>query len=334
MFLTIIAAIIVFGILVSLHELGHMAAAKSVGIRVNQFALGMGPPIFKKKKGETEYSIRLFPLGGYVKLEGEDEDSSDERSFNNKSIPARIFVLASGSLMNLIFAIVILIFLVFMMGFPVNEIEEVIPGNPAEMAGLQKGDVILEIEGQPIDSWQDVLNAIGKTTKDEIQITIERNNEIQSFTSKVKIDENGRRSIGVAAHLEHSLLKSITEGFKLAFAMIGLMLEFIIGLFRGQSSTADVVGPVGVFHLVGEAARMGLVSVISFTAMISMNLGIVNLLPFPALDGGRLIILIAQGITGKRIDPDKEGYIHFIGFVILIGLTLLVTFRDIERFIL
>lgn len=334
MFITIIVAVIVFGILVILHEMGHMFAAKSVGIKVNQFAVGMGPIIFKKQKGETEYSIRLLPLGGFVKLEGEDEDSFDERSFNSKSIPARILVLAAGSLMNLIFAILIIVLLFFLNGFPTNVIGEIIQGNPAETAGLKAGDVIVAIEGTEVSSWEDVVNTIAETTGDKIQLKVERDQKIQTFVSDITKDENGRRLIGIMPAKEYSVLRSITQGTKYAFMMIGVMLDFLVGIFRGQASTSDVVGPVGIVHLVGEAARMGIIYVLNFTAMISMNLAVINLLPFPALDGGRLILLVIQGITGKKIDPEKEGFIHFIGFVILIGLMILVTFRDVDRFIL
>ena len=334
MFMTIVAAVIIFGMLVILHEFGHLAAAKSVGIRVNQFALGMGPVIFKKQKGETEYSIRALPLGGFVKLEGEDEDSFDERSFNSKSIPARMMVLAAGSIMNLIFAILLIIILFFINGFPTNEIGSVVEGNPAQIAGLRAGDEIVEIQGNEIKSWEDTVNAISKSTGSQISITIDRDGAIQTIVTNIITDEDGRRIIGIIPANETSFFRSVSEGTKYAFMMIGVMLDFLVGIFKGQASTSDVVGPVGIFHLVGEAAKMGLVYVINFTAMISMNLAVINLLPFPALDGGRLLLLAVQGITGKKIDPEKEGFIHFVGFVILIGLMLLVTFRDVERFIL
>ncbi len=334
MFITIISAIIIFGMLVILHELGHLAAAKSVGIRVNQFALGMGPVIFRSKKGETEYSIRILPLGGFVKLEGEDEDSFDERSFNSKSIPARMMVLAAGSIMNLIFAILIIILLFFMNGFPTNEIGSVVEGNPAQLAGLLPGDRIVGIQGKEVERWDDIVNTITESTGDEISITVKREGSTRSFVSSIMKDETGRRVIGIVPAIEKSFSRSILEGTKYSFMMVGIMLDFLAGIFKGQASTSDVVGPVGIFHLVGEAARMGVVYVMNFTAMISMNLAVINLLPFPALDGGRLLLLFVQGVSGKKLDPEKEGFIHFIGFVILIGLMILVTFRDVNRFIL
>ncbi len=334
MFITIVAAIIIFGMLVILHEFGHLAAAKSVGIRVNQFALGMGPVIFRKQKGDTEYSIRALPLGGFVKLEGEDEDSFDDKSFNSKSIPARMMVLAAGSIMNLIFAILLIIILFFMNGFPTNEIQSVVEGNPAQLAGLRAGDEIVEIQGNEIKSWEDTVNAISKSTGDQISITIDRDGNVQTIVTDIVTDETGRRVIGIIPANEKAFFRSVTEGTKYAFMMIAIMLDFLVGIFKGQASTTDVVGPVGIFHLVGEAARMGIPYVMNFTAMISMNLAVINLLPFPALDGGRLLLLAVQGITGKKLNPEKEGFIHFIGFVILIGLMILVTFRDVERFIL
>lgn len=335
MFITILTAVIVFGILVILHELGHFATAKSVGIKVNEFSIGMGPVIYKRKKGETQYSLRALPLGGFVKMEGEDEDSTDERSFNSKPIPARMLVLVAGSAMNLIFAILIIILVLYINGFPTNSnvIGEVIEGNPAELAGLITGDKIVEIEGNEIKSWEDIIHAITNSSGEEINITVEREGKTLNVISNIKKDETGRRVIGIIPSKEFSFPRSVVEGTKASFMMVGMMLEFLGGIFKGQASTSDVVGPVGIIHLVGEATRMGVVYVLNFTAMISMNLAVINLLPFPALDGGRLLLLAVQGVTGKKIDPEKEGFIHFVGFVILIGLMILVTFRDVDRFI-
>ncbi len=334
MVLTIITAIIVFGILVILHEAGHFFAAKSVGIRVNEFAIGMGPIIFRKKNGETEYSLRALPLGGFVKMEGEDEESYDERSFNTKPIFAKILVLAAGSAMNFIFAILIMITLFSVTGFPTNDniIGEVVAGNPAEEAGIQTGDEIINIEGTEINTWEDIVGVITTSTGEQIHITLRRNGEIIELDSNIMV-ENGRRIIGIVQTKEFSFKRAVVEGTKYSFMLVGAMLNFFVILFRGQASSNDVVGPVGIIHLVGEAARMGPVYVANFTAMISMNLAVINLLPFPALDGGRLLLLVVQGITGKKIDPEKEGFIHFIGFVILIGLMIFVTFKDFDRFI-
>lgn len=334
MVLTIIVAIVVFGILVIIHESGHFFAAKSVGIRVNEFAIGMGPVIFRKQKGETEYSLRALPLGGFVKMEGEDEESHDERSFTNKSIFAKIFVLVAGSTMNFIFAIIIIIGLFTATGFPTNEniIGEVFEGNPAALAGIQAGDEIINVEGTTISSWEDIVGAITKSSGDTIHITVKRGNETLELDSQIMV-ENGRRLIGITPTKEYSFTKAIVEGTKYSFMLVGEMLNFFGTLFKGQASANDVVGPVGIIHLVGEAAKMGVQYVANFTAMISMNLAIINLLPFPALDGGRLLLLIVQGVTGKKIDPEKEGFIHFVGFVILIGLMIFVTFKDVDRFI-
>lgn len=334
MVLTIITAIVVFGILVILHEAGHFFAAKSVGVRVNEFAIGMGPLIFKKRKGDTEYTLRALPLGGFVKMEGEDEESYDERSFSNKPIFSKIFILVAGSAMNFIFAILIIIMLFSVTGFPTNDnlIGEIVAGNPAEKAGIKAGDEIISIEGTEINTWEDIVGAISESTGTQIQITILRNGERIELNSNI-IEENGRRVIGIVQTKEYSFRRAAVEGTKYSFMLVGAMLNFFVTLFKGQASSNDVVGPVGIIHLVGEAARMGPVYVANFTAMISMNLAVINLLPFPALDGGRLLLLIVQGITGKKIDPEKEGFIHFIGFVILIGLMIFVTFKDFDRFI-
>lgn len=334
MVINIIISIIVFGLLVIVHEAGHFFVAKSVGIKVNEFAIGMGPVIFKKQKGETEYSLRAIPLGGYVKMEGEDEESSDERSFNSKPAIAKILVLVAGSAMNFIFAIFIIIGLFTFSGFPSNDniIGDVIAGNPAEKTGIQSGDEIINIEGIEINTWEDIVGAITESTEQQMLITVKRDGEIKEFKTNI-IVESDRRMIGIQPVKEYSFTRAIVEGTKYSFMLVGAMLSFFVTLFKGQASSNDVVGPVGIIHLVGEAARMGIVYVANFTAMISMNLAVINLLPFPALDGGRLLLIIAQSITGKKIDPEKEGFIHFVGFVILIGLMIFVTFRDFNRFI-
>ncbi|MFA5527251.1 MAG: RIP metalloprotease RseP [Peptostreptococcales bacterium] len=330
--LTIIAAIFIFGILIFVHEAGHFMAAKAVGIRVNKFAIGMGPVIFKKQKGETEYSLRAFPMGGFVKMEGEDEDSDDARSFEKKSTFQKVLVLIAGSAMNFIFAIILVIFLFAYTGFPSNEnvIGEIVPGNPAEQAGIMAGDRVLEINSVEITSWDAVLENVSESDGRPLTFKIDRDGEV--FNIEVEsISEQGRQVVGIIPSRERSLLKSVKEGVGATFELMGMMLQFLGSILRGQASTNDVMGPVGIISAVGDVAKLGFIYLVNFTAMISLNLAVINMIPFPALDGGRLILTIIQGITGKKINPDMEGIIHFIGFAILIGVMILVTYKDIGR---
>ncbi len=331
---TIIVALIVFGVLVIFHEFGHFSVAKLSGIKVHEFAIGMGPRILKLKDKETEYSIRIFPIGGYVKMEGEDEASTDKRSFNNKSILTRILVIIAGPLMNFILAILLFVVIFYSIGFATTTIDELTPGYPAELAGLQKGDQIVEINNSPISSWDDLQKTIGESEESEnIGITVVRNNSEKELTVNPLMDkETNRVVIGITPAYKKSFIQSFSVSIDRMVFVLEEMFNFFGQLFTGKASTEDVVGPVGIIHLVGEAAKTNIYNVLSLAALISINLGMVNLLPIPALDGGRLIFLIIEGIMGRPIDPEKEGFIHFTGFVLLIGLMIFIVYKDIVRF--
>lgn len=330
---TIIIALIVFGVLVMFHEFGHFAIAKMSGIRVHQFAIGMGPKILSLKDKETEYSIRLFPIGGYVKMEGEDESSSDRRSFNNKPLIVRILVILAGSLMNFVLALLLFVVIFFSLGFPTTTIHELSPGYPAELAGLKQGDKIIAINDVQIRNWDEIVSTINNNKNRSLPITVTRDSLEKTFNvSPILREETEQVVIGISPVFEKSLLKSISISFERMIFVVSGMFEFFGKLFGGKASAEDVVGPVGIIHLVGEAAKTNVYNLLSLAALISINLGMVNLLPIPALDGGRLMFLIFEGITGKPMDPQKEGFIHLTGFVLLIGLMIFMVYKDIVRF--
>lgn len=330
---TILVAFIVFGLLVVFHELGHFAVAKLVGIKVHEFAIGMGPRIFKIKKRETEYSLRILPIGGYVKMEGEDEASSDAGSFNNKPVWARMAVLIAGPFMNFVLAILLFAMIFYSLGFPTTIISQVTSGFPAEQAGLQSGDQITSINGDAIKSWDQIVKRINENRDEELSITLLREGIEKKFQiTPVISKETNQAIIGIAPVMEKSVIQSITVSVDRMFFIIGGMMEFLGKLFGGKASTEDVVGPVGIIHLVGEAAKTSIYNVMSLAGLISINLGIVNLIPIPALDGGRLLFILFEGISGRPIDPEKEGFIHLIGFVLLMVLMLFIAYKDIIRF--
>ena len=330
---TIIIALIVFGVLVIFHEFGHFSIAKMSGIKVHEFAIGMGPRILKLKDKETDYSIRLFPIGGYVKMEGEDEASSDQRSFNNKPLITRILVIIAGPLMNFILALLLFVAIFFSLGFPTTTIQELTPGYPAELAGLKQGDRIIAIDDVKISNWDELVKTISSNKNTSLPITISRDSLEKTIrVTPVLREESNQAVIGISPVFQKSLLKSVSASFERMAFVIGGMLEFFGKLFGGNASTEDVVGPVGIIHLVGEAAKTNIYNVLSLAALISINLGMVNLLPIPALDGGRLVFLMIEGITGKPMDPKKEGFIHLTGFVLLIGLMIFMVYKDIVRF--
>lgn len=330
--LTAVAAIFVFLMVILVHEFGHFAVAKLVGIRVNEFSIGMGPKLLQSKKGETEYTLRLLPIGGYVKMEGEDESSDDPRSFNNVSVLSRIGVVAAGAIMNFILAIVVLAIVSYGAGMQTTTINETTIGSPAEAAGLLPGDVITNINGKKTNSWEKVVDYINSSdhTK-EIEIEIRRDNENKVFMIK-PILQDGRTMIGIGPQLEKTFLSAIKGGFQKTIMLLKLMFEFVGMIFKGQVSTSDLSGPVGVIREVGKAAKLGILDLLLLLGFISINLGFFNLLPIPALDGSRIIFLLIELLRGKPIDPDKEGFIHFVGFILLISLMILVTFKDISKF--
>ncbi|WP_353095273.1 RIP metalloprotease RseP [Tissierella praeacuta] len=331
--LTAISAVFVFLVVILVHEFGHFSVAKMVGIKVNEFSIGMGPKLFQRKKGETEYTLRALPIGGYVKMEGEDEDSNDPRSFNKVSALSRIAVVAAGAIMNFVLAIVILSIVSYGTGVPTNTIDYTVPGSPAEKSGLASGDIIISINGVEINSWETTVDSINKSNPDkEMEIEINRDGQIKKIMVKSIADEEGRTIIGIAPRSEKSISSAIKGGFENTFMFLKLMFEFIGMLFKGKVGIKHLSGPIGVIHEVGVQAKLGIYNLLYILGFISVNLGFFNLLPIPALDGSRIVFLLIELVRGKPIDPEKEGFIHFVGFVLLISLMLFVTYRDIIKF--
>lgn len=323
-----IIAILVFVVIVLIHEFGHFIIAKLSGVRVEEFAIGMGPKIFGSKKGETLYSLRLVPIGGFCKLTGEDEESNDSKAFSKKPVFTRIAVIFFGPLMN--FLLAALIFSLVIIQVPV--INEVIIDKPAYSAGILKGDKIIEINGNKIEDWNEVKSLISSNTGEPLKITLQRNNQIKEV-SVIPVVENAKEGpiVGIKPSLKVSGI-SFKQGLRSTYEISGSMLDFLIKLLTGRASTEEVSGPVGIFVFINEAAKIGFLYVLNLTAFLSLNLGIINLLPIPALDGGRLMFLIIELIRRKPIDAEKEGFINFVGFVMLMILAVIIAYRDLIRF--
>lgn len=331
---TAIAAIFVFLLVILFHEFGHFAVAKLVGIKVHEFSIGMGPKLYQKNKGGTDYSIRVLPIGGYVRMEGEDESSDDPKSFNRMPIKSRIAVVAAGSIMNFILAIIVFSIISYSVGMPTTTIEEAIIGSPAYEAGLKPGDKIVKINNKEINNWISVVEEISGSQADEpMEISITRNDEIKNVSLTPTYNKEEERTIiGIVPATERGILLAIKGGFEKTAAILQLMFQFLGMLFRGEVTSEHLSGPVGVIHTVGEAAKYGFINLLSIMGFISVNLGFFNLLPIPALDGSRILFLIIEFIRGKPMDPEKEGLIHFVGFVLLLVLMVAVTYTDIVRF--
>ncbi|WP_324824189.1 RIP metalloprotease RseP [Sinanaerobacter sp. ZZT-01] len=331
---TIIYAILIFCFLIFVHELGHFLCAKAVGVRVNEFSLGMGPLLFQRKKGDTEYSLRALPIGGYVKMEGEDEDSNDPNAFNNKPFWAKALVLVAGSFMNLLTTVIIIALMAGIIGMQTNIIDDVSEGSPADQAGIMSGDTIIGINNQEVKEWGDILSLISESTGETLALTVDRNGEKINLTSGVLENESGRRMIGVTSLIKKSPGMAIKTGFTTTGDIAKQMVDYLGQLFTGKGSMNDLVGPVGIVSIINDQAKLGIIYIVNFTALISLNLAIVNMLPFPALDGGRLVFLVVRLITGKAVSDELEAKIHFAGMLVLFALMFYIVVHDVDRFIL
>lgn len=332
--LTALYAILVFCLLIFVHELGHFVAAKSVGIRVNEFALGMGPALIHFVRGETEYSLRAFPIGGYVKMEGEDEDSDDPRAFNRKKAWQKALVVVAGSAMNLLTTIVLIAIISFVVGTATSVIGSVSEGYPADLAGMKPGDRILQIDGVSIENWSDITGTLARSEGPTVSVLVERDGEQVTLTSELTKDETGRPIVGITSMLTHSPWESVKSGFVNTWLMAKDMVWYIGLLFTGEGSVNDLVGPVGIVSIISDQAKLGLIYIANLTAIISLNLAIVNMLPFPALDGGRLLFLVLRKFTGRVISDETEAKIHFAGLMLLFGLMIYLVIQDVDRFFL
>ncbi|NLJ57376.1 MAG: RIP metalloprotease RseP [Tissierellia bacterium] len=408
---TIIASILVFSVIILVHEFGHYKAAKSVGIRVYEFAIGMGPTLIKKERDGTVFSIRAIPFGGFVQMEGEEEEAKTSTSFGTKTVLQRAKVIAAGSVMNFVLALVLFLLIAFSFGVHGNHIDYIdensneyqaglrsgdkivsINGNrayiwedifyevmspeeetyeveyiregqvrktninknfrkiigvtsrivngettttvsptdmttPAYKAGITDGDKVIMINDLAVNSWGELTNLVEQADNNTVKVTVDRNGEILDYN--IELEE--QITMRFNTQLERSLTTAIFSSLYKTIYYIELMFKTISQLITGKIGSDALGGPVMVITMVGEAAQSGLLSLLSFAAFISINLGFINLLPIPALDGSKLMFLIIEGIRGKALPSDKESYIHFVGFIVLIAFMIFITYKDILR---
>lgn len=418
---TAIAFIIIFGSLVFFHELGHFIFAKRAGIMVREFAIGMGPKIFGMTKGETVYTLRLLPIGGYVRMAGDDLDSVElqpgyrvglllneqdivekiilnqnsqhpnilfmeveradlerelwiegydeedrlvrynvgrsasivengketiiapyDRTFNAKSVGQRAMAIFAGPLFNFILAFVIFLMMGLLQGVPTNEaipkIAQVVDQGVASEAGLQRDDVVTAIDGQPITTWDELSTAIQQKMAQTMQVEVNRGGELLTFalTPKVVENEQGEKvgQIGIIASraYEKSIGKSFVQAGELTYRTATMIFDALTKLVTAQLSIDELSGPVGIYKYTEEATSYGIFNLMFWAGALSMNLGIMNLLPLPALDGGRLLFFGYEAVRGKPVDRQKEGFVHFVGIVLLMILMIVVTWNDIQKF--
>jgi len=415
----IIAFLFVFSVIVIIHEFGHYYFAKKAGILVREFAIGMGPKIFQVRKGETVYTLRLLPIGGYVRMAGHDEDEQEikpgmmitieldkenivqklnfdehliiensvpfqieeadlhrsmtlsgyfvhseekvnltvskqatiiesdgtevvvapiERQFNSASLWNRIKTNAAGPMNNFILSIIIFIILGFMQGgVPSNDpvIGQVSDQSAAHEAGLQTSDKIISIDGVDIHSWDEMTSIVRSSADKTLSMTIQRNGDTKnvSITPKSVEGQNGSKigQLGVTRTLDNSILSILGYGFTQTITVVVMVLSALGSIFTKGFNLNQLGGPVAIYSLTSQVAKNGLIDLLSFMGMISANLGVMNLLPIPALDGGKLVLNFIEGIRKKPLDPEKEGYLTIAGAIFLFAIMLLVTWNDIMK---
>ena len=332
-----------FSIIILFHELGHFLLAKKNGIRVNEFCLGLGPTLFGVTKGETKYSVKLFPFGGACMMEGEDGESEDQKAFGQKSVWARISVVAAGPVFNFIMAFVFAVILLSCIGIDRPVVSETINGYSAQAAGMQKGDVIVKINQKKIHFYREVSMYTFFYPGETLEVTYQRNGEEKTAVIEPMLDEkSGRYMIGIKAQAQRErggLLTNLKYGAHEVGYWIWTSLQSLKMLVTGKVSLNELSGSVGIVKTIGDtydaSKQDGIfyifLSMLNFSILLSANLGVMNLLPLPALDGGRLIFLILEAVRKKRVDPEKEGMVHFVGIMILMGLMVLVMFNDIRK---
>lgn len=338
---TAILTIVLFCVMIFPHELGHFLAAKKMGVQVNEFAFGMGPAIWKKQRGETLHSIRLFPIGGFCSMEGEDEDSDNPRAFSRKKPWQKLVILAAGSFMNLLCALLISWLLIGCLGFTTTTIGEVSADSPAMRAGITAGDRILKINDSEITSWNEVGAAVSAAQGQPLVFSVRSGKETKNVTLTPQLmhvqDANGQEAdyyaVGITCRISHNPLKAVLVGSQTTWNMTKSMFTALGDLVTGKADTDDLSGPVGMVQMVSRTTEYGWAYYGFLTILICLNLAVINMLPLPALDGGRIIFVLFTMITGKRVNEKVEGTVHLIGLALLMVLMVYVTKNDIFRLI-
>ena len=372
MLLSILYFILILGVIVLVHEFGHFFFAKLFGVYVYEFSIGMGPKLFgkKSKNGETEYCIRAIPIGGYVQLAGEgseeDKNIPKKRLLQSKPAWQRLLIMFFGAGNNFILAIVVLFFLGLFYGCPSNTnlVATVVPESPAEIAGIRSGDYIIDIDGNKVSNLDDLqlyltiaTNRVTEERKEDINskgnvevkeetmsqiytfdVTVKRGDETHKFVVE-PLDEVTAEKVGYTVGIgfdnkvSHGFFAAIKYAFVKTGSLIKQMFMTIKELFKGSIGVNNLSGPVGILRTVNDTKSSGFVNLIYLLALLSLNVGFINLIPFPAFDGGRILFLGIEKIIGKPIKPEVENMINNIGFFILLGLVALVTLGDIRTWI-
>lgn len=338
--------VLILGAIILVHEFGHFIFSKLFGVYVYEFSIGMGPKLlhYKKKGGETEYCLRLIPIGGFVSLAGEDADDNskikDNRKLFNKPVWQRLIIMIAGATFNFIFAFVLLFVMALIYGSTSTKpiIANVVEDYPAYEAGVEVGDRVVSIDGQKTSSWSEVQLYISMSDGKEMEFVLkdeEGNKRTVMITPEVVEDEEGNKSylvgIGLDSTKKTGFIASLSYAGETTVSLYKLMLTTLKQLFTGVVGVSDLSGPVGIYSVVDSQAEQGFENLMYLTAYLSMNVGVINLIPFPAFDGGRVLFLIIEKIRKRPIKAKTEAMINSIGFILLMLLMVVVTFNDILR---
>ena len=334
-FINSIKIIFLLGLLVFIHEGGHFIVAKLCKVKVNEFAIGFGKTIWKKQGKETVYELKLIPLGGFVRMEGEEEKSSLAGSFSCASIQKRIAIVLAGGMVNIIFGLIIYFCLSCFSGnYISNEVQSVLPDYSASIVGIKENDKIIKINNKKIITKKDVNEILQKTNGEELIVVVNRNNEILEFKVKPAEIEYGEGQkmyvLGVnLKQVENTVLNRLYYGAYDTFNFGISIIDNIKQLIKGNINKDQLMGPIGISSVVSETK--GIENYIYIIALISLSLGVTNLMPFPPLDGGKIVLLLIEAVRRKPLNQKIENYIQITGFVILITLSVFITYNDVIR---
>lgn len=333
----IIFVVIMFEILIMTHEFGHFYTARKTGVVVEEFAVGMGPALIKKEKNGTVYSLRIFPIGGFVSMEGETETTITPGSFGARSTGQKLLIISGGAIMNFLTGVIIVFVMYSMIGTPTNIVDSVTENEPAWAAGIQSGDAIVSVNGVETSGWKDLKKEInslkGGTTA---VIGIERDGEKTPVYYDVNVDETdeGVAFIGITPESRFNLIQTVKNTAIGTVNLVYVMYKSIEMLITGEASVKEVVGPVGVVSVFNSVADQGIYYIMYLTALISVNLAVVNMLPFPALDGGHFVFIVLDAVLKNGVNQKFRNAANYTGLVLLMVLMVVITLKDIKQFIL
>ncbi|MBR6800226.1 MAG: site-2 protease family protein [Eubacteriaceae bacterium] len=333
--LTILVSVLIFGVLILSHEFGHFIVARKCGVTVEEFAMGMGPVLWKKETADTTYTIRAFPIGGFCQMKGEEAEEDkepEEGSFSAIKPFKKILVLAAGSAMNFLVAIILFFIIICMSGNVVTTtIDSVIADSPAMAAGMKSGDEIITVDGKDLEKWEDLGGMIDSRGGEDVLFTVRgEDGTIRSISVTPYLDtESGSYKVGIVPKVGTNVLLAAKQAVQFIGVYIGLIFDVFRQLFGGQIGMEAFSGPIGATVMIGQTISMGALYVLNIAASIAVSLGLFNLFPFPALDGSRIMFALIEWVKGSPVNPKWEGAVHTVGFVLLMGFAIFIAYKDI-----